>query len=68
MPTNMIVRTNMAVKTPLGKGVVQGRWSALEWLIRIPIDDVTRSVLDLSVTPRATISGLWIFTQAEISQ
>ncbi len=60
------MRTNMTVNTPLGKGTVQGRWSETEWLIRIPINDITRARLIGSITPHATYSGLWVFSQTDI--
>ncbi len=60
------MRTNAIVKTPLGRGIVQGRWSATEWLVRLPIDDLTKTVLGVSITPRAKHSGLWVFEESEL--
>lgn len=60
------MRTNATVNTPLGKGIVQGRWSATQWLVRLPINDITRPHLSKSETPRARESGLWIFNQDEL--
>lgn len=59
-------RINRAVLTPLGKGIVQGRWSETQWLVRLPINDVTSPRLRESLTPRAKNSGLWVFTEDKL--
>ena len=60
------IAVNQTVTTPLGKGVVQGRHSETEWLVRLPINEVTQPHLRKSETPRATLSGLWIFSEKEL--
>jgi hypothetical protein len=66
---------NNTVQTPLGKGIVQGRFSVRAGddavsavMVRMPIDDQTRAHLTKSncLTPHASISGLWVFQESEI--
>ena len=56
---------NQTVITPLGKGVVQGRTDT-GLLVRLPVNDATRPHLGASWTPRARISGLWVFAIEEM--
>ena len=64
--------TNQNVKTPLGGGVVQGKMMADDgrWkvIVRMPINDVTKATMKQAfcLTPRATVSGLWVFAEGEI--
>ena len=75
----MNVMTNRKVKTPLGDGVVQGRFAIRDGnggsvenaiLVRLPINEVTRETLHRSncITPNAEASGLWVFAESEIVQ
>jgi hypothetical protein len=69
--------TNQLVKTPLGKGIEQGRFVILDGhndlaavgvLVRLPINDLTRPEMNKSncMTPHAQSSGLWVFQGSEI--
>jgi hypothetical protein len=65
--------TNVTVLTPLGSGVVQGRFerqgetgTAVRLLVRLPVNDVTRPRLRESLTPRASKSALFIFEKGEL--
>jgi len=57
---------NQKVKTPLGDGYVQGRYQDGGVLVRLPInkDIKVRS----SITPKATISGLWVFPESVLNK
>ncbi len=68
---------NQMVDTPLGQGRLQGRFAVRDahgelvttsMLVRLPIDDITRSHLNQSncLTPRARLSGLWVFQGSEV--
>jgi hypothetical protein len=65
--------TNSKVKTPLGVGISQGCFSNLEGinavLVRLPINEITKAELIKSncMTPRALLSGLWVFDKAEVT-
>jgi len=70
--------TNVKVKTPIGEGMTQGRFTVRDGqseavvtgvLVRLPINDVTRSELNKSncVTPSAEHSGLWVFSESELA-
>jgi hypothetical protein len=73
-----MLTTNTKVKTPIGEGFVQGPF-AVETvsgdpvvrgaLVRLPVNDITRPHLNQSncMTPHATISGLWVFQEKELS-
>jgi len=69
--------TNTRVSTPYGVGYVhapfavqndKGETVVRGVLVRLPIDDTTRKHLNRSncVTPRATLSGLWVFQESEL--
>jgi hypothetical protein len=70
----MNIPTNTRVKTPLGVGIAQGRFSNLEEmisavLVRLPINEITKAELNKSycMTPNALLSGLWVFTENEVT-
>lgn len=64
---------NSKVRTPLGEGVVQGKFDtatmADAYLVRLPINDQTRSMLQQSncMTPGAIFSGLWVFPESDLA-
>lgn len=69
--------TNMPVTTPLGAGVVlapyvvtaaNGEVISRGIAVRLPVNDETRKHLNKSncITPRATLSGLWVFQESEL--
>ncbi len=69
--------TNAKVSTPLGVGVAQGPFAVVDGdgnlaaagvLVRLPVNDVTVKALKESncMTPRAQVSGLWVFRLSEI--
>jgi hypothetical protein len=60
----MTFTLNQKVLTPIGSGFIQGRYEG-GWLVRVKISDVTKAILS-SITPRATISGLWVFESGEL--
>jgi hypothetical protein len=71
-----VVMTNSRVRTPLGVGIVQGAFTVTAGndavvgvLVRLPINETTRPCLSQSncMTPRAEISGLWVFEAKELS-
>jgi hypothetical protein len=67
---------NQTVETPIGKGVVQGRYAitdggmivAIRPLVRLVINDATVEHLSdpNCLTPRATGSALFTFTDEEV--
>lgn len=68
---------NQKVTTPLGVGMVQGRFAIVDGheqpvtnavLVRLPINDVTRGEMGKSncLTPRAVSSGLWVFSSGDL--
>lgn len=67
----MNIAINQKVSTPLGQGVAQGLFAVLAEsgpvvggvIVRLPINDETRRELSKSncLTPRAQLSGLWVF-------
>jgi hypothetical protein len=61
----MTFSINQKVLTPIGNGFIQGRYEGGGWLVRVKISDVTKAILS-SITPRATISGLWVFENEEL--
>ena len=72
---NMKFTTNQKVKTPIGAGIIQGAFEVRSGedgvtgvLVRLPIDEQTRPYLRKSncVTPRAQVSGLWVFQESEV--
>jgi hypothetical protein len=56
---------NQKVSTPIGSGFIQGRYEGGGWLVRVKISDITKAILS-SITPSATISGLWVFESGEL--
>lgn len=71
-----MIQTNTKVITPLGEGIVQGRFEVKAGadavtgvLVRLPINDETRRHLKRSncMTPRAAVSGLWVFQEEAVS-
>jgi len=64
---------NQTIQTPIGKGVVQSPviqfGGTSKYLVRLPINEQTTLHLkDVNcITPRASQSGLWVFTEAELS-
>lgn len=69
-------RVNMPVSTPLGDGVLQGRFEVRDgsgssvsdaMMVRLPINNATRRQLHASncLTPRAEGSGLWVFSASD---
>lgn len=71
------MNANQSVKTPLGAGVVQGRFAVLYGgqavvtdavIVRLPINDSTRPTMKQSscLTPRAEQSGLWVFAEEDV--
>lgn len=64
---------NQPVQTPIGVGVVQSAsirvGETVKHLVRLPINEETQPHLGDSncITPRAEHSGLWVFTEAELS-
>jgi len=58
--------TNDKIITPIGGGIVQGRLDDGRVLVRLPVNDITRPRLAESLTPRATISGLWAFATGDL--
>jgi hypothetical protein len=73
----MTLQINQLVKTPIGKGRVVGLYSILDMnqanivrgvVVRLPINDATRVELkrDNCITPRAVISGVWSFGEADL--
>jgi hypothetical protein len=60
--------TNQHVKTPLGEGVVQGRFCDEFLLVRLPVNEATRSQLSQSfcITPHALRSALFYFKESEL--
>ena len=72
---NMLV-ANMKVKTPIGDGMVQGAFAVNVGsepvvkgvLVRLPINELTRTQMTQSncLTPRAAVSGVWVFQESEL--
>jgi len=70
----MNILVNSKVKTPMGEGIVQGALSMLDErslrsarvIIRLPVNDETRPHLGESLTPRASASGLWVFSEVDL--
>lgn len=73
----MKATTNQRVKTPLGEGVAQGPFAVVDGngaevvravLVRLPVNETTVKALKQSncVTPRASLSGLWVFQEGEL--
>ena len=66
-------KTNQTVQTPLGVGVAQSATihvaGVVKHLIRLLINEQTKPHLKDSncITPRAEHSGLWVFTEDELS-
>lgn len=71
-------RVNEKVNTPIGQGVVQGPFGVNDGngeavvrgvLVRLPVDDATRSHLKKSfcVTPNAEVSALFVFQEGQLS-
>lgn len=67
--------TNSIVTTPIGKGIAQGAFTILAGgesvrgvIVRLPINDATRGEMKKSncLTPRARISGLWVFAAEDV--
>lgn len=74
----MNLTTNTKVKTPIGEGMIQGAFAVQDGhggnvvqgaLVRLPINDSTRPHLNKSncVTPRASLSGVWVFGISELT-
>jgi len=74
----MTPTTNTKVSTPLGEGMVQAPFAIKSaqgddivrgLLVRLPINDATRVHLNKSncITPHATLSGLWVFQEKELT-
>lgn len=75
----MVIAINQKVRTPLGVGYVQGQFSVLDAktealiskgiAVRLPVDDVTRPHLTSSkcLTSHASLSGVWVFAESELS-
>lgn len=57
--------TNQLVTTPIGKGRIQGRYSETKWIVRLPVNEVTKTIIS-TLTPRAVFSGLWVFDEKEL--
>jgi hypothetical protein len=65
---------NQPVNTPIGQGRYQGHLTPNSnpelhvALVRLPINDETREHLKQTncLTPRATQSGLWSFSESEL--
>lgn len=63
---------NCSIKTPIGEGVVQSRFRVIgdvsQYLVRLPVNELTSAHLKDSncLTPRASKSGLWVFSQEEL--
>lgn len=62
----MTFHTNQKVLTPLGKGTIQGRISESEWIVRLPVNEVTVKALNIAITPHAHTEGLWKFQEKEM--
>lgn len=73
-----MLTTNSKVNTPLGQGIVQGPFAVQSAdgetivrgaLVRLPINETTRPHLNQSncLTPRATLNGLWVFREGQLS-
>jgi len=62
-------RTNQKVSTPMGDGIVEAAYGSGQWLVRLPINEKTTKALKQSscLTPRATITGLWIFEEGKLT-
>ena len=69
---------NQAVKTPLGAGTVLAPFAVVGetgdvvtsgGAVRLPVEEGTSKALKKSncLTPTATLSGLWVFQEGEIS-
>ena len=54
--------------TPLGPGAFQGVFADGRALVRLPVNDQTaKHLADANcLTPRAKLSGLWLFDKAEV--
>lgn len=72
-----MINTNQKVNTPIGEGTAQGSFHITDANghlivagvgVRLPVNDVTRKQLNKSncVTPRANVSGLWVFSESEL--
>jgi hypothetical protein len=67
---------NAKVKTPFGEGLAQGSFAVMSGseqvvrglIVRLPVNDVTRKQLNQlnCLTPRAQVSGLWVFQAGEL--
>ena len=68
----LTIRLNTQVKTPLGKGVVQGAWagastgSATRVLVRVNVSQANEKAIPHSLTPRAKKSALFAFALGEL--
>lgn len=66
-------KTNQTVQTPIGVGVAQSATiqvaGIIKHLVRLPINEQTKAHLGDSncITPRAEQSGLWVFTEDQLS-
>ena len=71
-------KCNQMVETPLGAGTVLAPFAVVSETgevvtkgvaVRLSVDDVTSKALKKSncLTPTATLSGLWVFQEGEIS-
>ena len=58
-------RTNQSVITPIGKGVVQGLYHDGGYLVRLPVNETTRTIPS-TITPHANVSGLWVFSAKDL--
>jgi hypothetical protein len=60
------IRINKTVKTPHGKGTVQGRWHQSQVLVRVKITQANEKAVKASLTPRAKRSALFAFGRHEL--
>ena len=61
----MTLSVNQKINTPIGAGRIQGRCSATQWIVRLTISEITKTVPS-TLTPRAVFSGLWVFDEKEL--
>ena len=69
---------NQSVKTPLGVGMYQAPFAVVDGsgatvvtgvLVKLPVNEETGKAVKQAncLTPGATLSGLWVFQEGEIS-
>ena len=73
----MALATNMQIETPLGPGVIDGRFMVLDGegrlvttgiSVRLPVNEITKPHLHKSncMTPAAVLSGVWVFPEKDL--